>query len=66
MNKYGYKVYYKNKRKLVCICITNSLASAKYHVVYNIKHSKDEVLSWKIIPIKTKREYKKLWKNCPF
>ena len=67
MNKYGYKVYYKNKHKLILFRVTNSFDLAKYEVLWQIQHSKDNnILCWLIVPIKTKHGYKKLWKGCPF
>ena len=63
-NEYGYKVFYKNKHKLIRFCITNSYDLAKLEVIHNIKTSNN--IAWYIIPITSKKEYFKLWKNVPF
>ena len=68
-NKYGFKVCYttkkyKNKYKLVCVTNTYSLAQLSKNLYVKHQDKKDK-LDWYILPIR-KREYKKLWKDCPF
>ena len=75
-NKYGYKLCYKNKgnKKLHIYVITNTFDLANFEMQMCIKYPKQVEQSnntirgptWKIIPIKHKKEYQKLWKNCPF
>ncbi len=69
-NKYGYKVCYKEygKTKLKLFLVTNSLDLAIWHIRWyerepppKLKHPQ-----WEIQEVKTKTEYEKLWKGCPF
>ena len=65
-NEYGYKLCYSlktRKRKLIVDCITNTYGLAKFEKQLRLKTSK--IRDWYILPIK-KKEYKKLWKDCPF
>ena len=68
-NKYGYKVCYTtktNKKKYIIESITDRYTTAQIIKEINIKHQdKKDKLDWYILPIR-KREYKKLWKDCPF
>ena len=68
-NKYGFKVCYTTKtqkRKYKLACVTNSYGLAKLEKERQIKtQNKEDKLDWYILPIK-KKEYKKLWKDCPF
>ena len=68
-NKYGYKVCYTTKtkkRKYITACITDKYSTAQISKEIYIKHqNKKDKLDWCILPIK-KKEYKKLWKDCPF
>ena len=68
-NKYGYKVCYTtktNKRKYITESITDRYTTAQIIKEINIKHQdKKDKRDWYILPIK-KKEYKKLWKDCPF
>ena len=69
-NKYGFKVCYTTKtqkRKYKLACVTNSYGLAKLEKERQIKlRNKEDKLDWYILPIKTKKEYKALWKGCPF
>lgn len=75
-NKYGYKVCYteKGKIKLKIYLITNTYELAKYEVRWYENHPQQDRKDrhfldnplWYILPIRTKREHKKLWKGCPF
>lgn len=69
-NKYGFKVCYTTKtqkRKYKLACVTNSYGLAKLEKERQIKlQNKEDKLDWYILPIKTKKEYKALWKGCPF
>ena len=75
-NKYGYKLCYKNEgsKKLHIYVITNTFSLAEFEMKMCIKYPEQIKQSnktirgptWLIIPIKNKREYKKLWKDCPF
>lgn len=75
-NKYGYKLCYKNEgsKKLYIYVITNTFSLAEFEMQMCIKYPEQIKQSnktirgptWLIIPIKNKREYKKLWKDCPF
>lgn len=76
MNKYGYKVCYKElgKHKLKIHLICNCLDLAIWRVQYYEKHpQKDRKTNkliknpiWYILPIRTFIEYKWLWRGCPF
>ena len=63
LNKYGYKVYYKERGKIFpkLFSITNSYDLA----LIDIKRCKTNVKCY-IKPIKSYIEYKYRWKNCPF
>ena len=66
-NTYGYKLCYSlktRKRKLIIDCITNTYSLAQFEKQRRLKTSK--IRDWYILPIKTKKEYKALWKGCPF
>ena len=75
-NKYGYKLCHKNEgsKKLHIYVITNTFSLAEFEMQMCIKYPEQIKQSnktirgptWLIIPIKNKREYKKLWKDCPF
>ena len=68
-NPYGYKLCYsynKNKRRLYEFRYTNTYDLAlfeKKHCekIYNLFNK----ITWYILPIK-KKEYNKIWKDCPF
>ena len=66
MNKYGYKILYKTfcKRKKLSNA-TNTFGLALFLILLHEKH-KNKKREWYIGPVKTLREYEKLWKNCPF
>ena len=72
----GYKLCYsiKNKRKKHICRVSNSLALLKLSLdllleciaeCYKYKEYSQN-LKWYILPLKNKREYKRLWKGCPF
>lgn len=73
---YGYKVCYrkKGKSKLKVYIVTNAYDLAAYHIRWYSKHTPNdrktkrpiENVVWLIIPVKTKTEYKRLWRGCPF
>ena len=75
-NKYGYKLCYKNEgsKKLHIYVITNTFSLAEFEMQMCIKYPEQIKQSnktirgptWLIIPIKNKKEYKKLWRDCPF
>lgn len=75
-NKFGYKVCYQenNKPKQKVHLVTNSfiLASMELrdYLIYPQYDRKDKhrLLNpkWHIYEVKTKNEYEKLWKGCPF
>lgn len=58
-NKYGYKVCYKKTKNVKYITNTYGLALFTTQMKDNKKHK------FIIYPVK-KREYKKLWRGCPF
>lgn len=65
-NKYGYKLCYSlktRKRKLIIDCVTNTYGLARFEKQQRLKTS--SIRDWYILPIR-KREYKKLWRGCPF
>lgn len=65
-NKYGYKLCYSlktKKRKLIIDCVTNTYGLAQFEKQQRIKTS--NIRDWYILPI-NKKEYKTLWKGCPF
>ena len=72
-NPYGYKVCYstpKRKRKLIEYTYTNTYGLAQFEKRRYEKFSEDSHnnlyrATWYIVPIK-KREYNKIWGNCPF
>ena len=72
-NPYGYKVCYsipKRKRKLIDKVHTNTYGLAQFEKRRYEKISEDcknplYRATWYIVPIK-KREYNKIWGNCPF
>lgn len=76
MNKYGYKVCYKQhgKRKLKIYLVTNTYHSAEWCVRwYESRSPLDrktqkplDRVTWLIVPIKTFIAYKRLWRGCPF
>ena len=66
-SQYGYKLCYSiktRKRKLIIDCITNTYGLAQFEKQQRLKTSK--IRDWYILPIKNKKEYKKLWKDCLF
>ena len=75
-NKYGYKICYRQQHnsKLKIYLITNTYASALWHIRWYENHSPPnketkqplENVTWQILPIKTITEYKRLWRGCPF
>ena len=69
-NKYGYKVCYKEygKTKLKVFLVTNSIDLAIWHVRWYEREPPTKLKSpqWEIQEVKTKNEYEKLWKGCPF
>ena len=69
-NKYGYKVCYKEygKTKLKVFLVTNSFDLAIWHVRWYEREPPTKLKSpqWEIQEVKTKNEYEKLWKGCPF
>ncbi|MCM1220782.1 MAG: hypothetical protein NC548_40455 [Lachnospiraceae bacterium] len=75
-NKYGYKVCYKlhGSEKLKVYLVTNTYSSAVWNVRWYESHSPpsketgqalDNVI-WLIVPIKTRKEYERRWRGCPF
>lgn len=72
MNGYGYKVCYKQqgKEKLKIYLITATHDLAEWHIRWYESHSSPENIPegviWFIIPVITLKEYKRLWKDCPF
>ena len=67
-NPYGYKLCCskKNEKYYKIIVITNTYDLAKFEKERHLKmQNKKEKLNWFILPIK-KKEYYKLWKDCPF
>ena len=76
MNKYGYKVCYREfgKLKLKIHLVCNDLQGAEWNVRYYENHKQKDRKTgnlirdptWFILPIKTYLEYRKLWKGCPF
>lgn len=75
-NKYGYKVCYREKGKigykvhLVTNRLEGAVWNARWFEIRPQKNRKDNHLlknpKWQIFEIKTKKEYEKLWKGCPF
>lgn len=67
-NKYGYKISYKkqNKKKEHLYLVTNTLNSAEWQIQWYKRNSTLKNVEWNIKEIKTKLEYKKLWRGCPF
>ena len=75
-NKYGYKLCYSlpksNKKHLFIVTNTYGLAEFEMNICLKqpeqVKQSNKTIRgpTWHIIPIKNKKEYKKLWKGCPF
>lgn len=69
-NKYGYKICYKEygKTKLKVFLVTNSLDLAIWHIRWYEREPPPKLKNpeWEIQEVKTKYEYKKLWKDCPF
>ena len=72
---YGYKLCYKeHKNKLTVHIVTNSYWLANEEMKYCKKYKqysrKDNHLlinaTWYVLPVRNKKEYKKLWKGCPF
>jgi len=67
-NPYGYKLCCanKNEKHYKIIVITNTYDLAKFEKERHLKmQNKKEKFNWFILPIK-KKEYYKLWKDCPF
>ncbi len=64
---YGYKVCSKIKYKKYCRVriVTNSYESAEWHRRRYELRSPPNV-TWLVIPIATRREYLRRWKDCPF
>lgn len=72
-SKYGYKVLYRelDGTKYKIYLVTNSLENALWNIrwyEYNTKENNKSIknLTWYLEEIKTLKEYKKLWKGCPF
>ncbi len=59
-NKYGYKVCFKGIKKIRYITNTYDLA------LFTTQMRDNKKFEFEIYPVKNKREYKKLWKGCPF
>ncbi len=75
-NRYGYKVCYQERGsvKIKIYIVTNTYNGALWNVRWYETHSPpdretrqslDNVI-WLIIPIKTRKEYKRRWRGCPF
>lgn len=68
-NPYGYKVCYSfnnKKRKIYEKCYTNTYNLAKFEKQRFEKYNnKQDKITWYILPIK-KKEYNRIWKDCPF
>lgn len=72
-SKYGYKVLYRelDGTKYKIYLVTNSLENALWNIRwygYNTNKNNKSIknLTWYLEEIKTLKEYKKLWKGCPF
>ena len=69
-SKYGYKVCYKElgKDKYKIFLATNSFESAVWHIRWCERKPPPKLKnpSWEVCEIKTKKEYDRLWKGCPF
>ncbi len=69
-NEYGYKVCYKEygKTKLKLFLVTNTLDLANWHIRWYEREPPPKLKNpqWEIQEVKTKIEYEKLWKGCPF
>ncbi len=76
MKDYGYTVRYKKQgsNKWKIYLVTNTYDSALWNVRWYESHSPpdrktgvplDNVI-WMIIPITTYKEYRRLWRDCPF
>ncbi len=69
-NKYGYKVCYREygKTKIKVFLVTNSFDLANWHIRWYEQKPPPKLKNpqWEIQEVKTKNEYEKLWKGCPF
>lgn len=69
-NKYGYKVCYRNfgKTKLKIFLVANSYDLAKWLIRWYERKPPPKLKNpeWEIQEVKTKNEYERLWKGCPF
>lgn len=69
-SKYGYKVCYTElgKSRMKLYLITNTLDSALWSIRWYEREPPRKLKNpeWSIQEIKTKIEYEKLWKGCPF
>ncbi len=68
--KYGYKVCYTElgKSRIKVFLVTNTFDSALWNVRWYEREPPKTLKDpkWQIHEIKTKNEYEKLWKGCPF
>jgi hypothetical protein len=75
-NKYGYKISYREfgNTKLKIYLVTNTLDGAIWNIRWYENHPQQDRLdkhylrnpTWFLDEVKTKTEYNKLWKGCPF
>ena len=68
MNKYGYKICYKEigKYKVKKYGVTNTYSLALFVIQNFEKKNKNVFRIWLIKPIKTYIEFKLIWRGCPF
>ena len=72
---YGYKLCYKKHRKVKVYIITDTLNLAKWHIKWFEKNhpplDQNKLIpilnvEWFVMPILKYKEFKKLYKRCPF
>ncbi len=76
VNRYGYKVCYKKQgsEKWKIYLVTNTYDLAAWHVRWYQREppvdriTKQPILNvnWLVVPITTYKEYRRLWRDCPF
>lgn len=65
---YGYKLCYKKKlrSKWKVYFVTNTYHSAEWHKNKYETCSPIKNATWIVLPIRTRKEFMRRWKGCPF